>query len=109
MHRLQTRQHTRTKQEHTETVTDYNLCGDNHKKTKIEMSCLGQTCDGCHGRNHFKVKCRKTEVHAMGTNENLDDSDAKWFPSVDRKSPRKRVTALINVNESDVMFQLDNA
>ena len=48
-------------------------------------------------------------VHAMGKKENLDDSGAKWFPSVNIKSPRKRVTALIKVNESDVTFQLDSA
>ena len=69
---------------------------------------MGETCDGCHVHNHFKVKCRETEVHAIGTKENLDDSEAKWLASVGRKSPRKRVTALIKANESDVMFQLES-
>ena len=100
----QPRQHTRTKQDDTEMVTDCHLCGGNHEKRKSKYPAWEKTCDGCHGRNHFKVKCRKTEVHAMSTKKNLDDSDA----SVGREGLCKRVTALMKVNECDVTFRLDS-
>ena len=56
----QTTQHTRAKHDHTENVTDCHFCGGKHAKRKSKCPAWGKTCDGCHGRNHFKVKCRKT-------------------------------------------------
>ena len=66
---------------------------------------------------HFKSKCKKVNVNSVSA---LDDSDDDcWLNAIDAVSEKyisvveanadKNVTALMNVNDCEVRFQIDSA
>lgn len=36
------------------------FCGKTHAMKKEECPAWEKTCENCHGRNHFKIKCKKS-------------------------------------------------
>ena len=93
------------------------FCGYKHENKKEKCPAWGKTCNPCKGRNHFKSKCKKVNVNSDSA---LDDSDDDcWLNAIDAVSEKsisvveanvdKKVTALMNVNDCEVHFQLDSA
>jgi hypothetical protein len=93
------------------------FCGYKHENKKEKCPAWGKTCNSCKGRNHFKSKCKKVNVNSDSA---LDDSDDDcWLNAIDAVSEKsisvveanvdKKVTALMNVNDCEVRFQLDSA
>ncbi|XP_062614646.1 uncharacterized protein K02A2.6-like [Saccostrea cucullata] len=85
------------------------FCGYKHEHGKSNCPAWGKRCDKCNGRNHFKSKCMK--IHAVGEDSEdspeLEDSWLLALKSKDRQS--KDITAIMNLNDCDVRFQLDSA
>ena len=88
-------------------LKECNFCGKSHEAIKTKCPAWGKLCNHCKGRNHFEVKCKK--VHTLETKSNSDesdDSDTNWLATVE--VPNKTcATALMQVNDCDVRFQLD--
>ena len=88
-------------------LKECNFCGKSHEAIKTKCPNWGKLCNHCKGRNHFEVKCKK--VHTLETKSNSDesdDSDTNWLATVEVPN-KTRATALMQVNDCDVRFQLD--
>lgn len=74
---------------------------------KDECPAWGKTCDNCQGRNHFRIKCKK--VHLLGAvGGDSSDSDDLWLNTVINPSNKRTVTAVMEVNDCKIRFQLDS-
>ena len=92
-------------------INDCKFCGRDHKRGKLFCPAYGKTCAKCKGKglNHFKIKCR-TKIHVV--QEEKDDpkqfqsqSDDDYLHSI--QGGKERLTALFEVNNCSVRFQLD--
>lgn len=89
-------------------IIDCNFCGQDHRAGRTNCPAWGKTCNNCKGRNHFAVKCRKA-IHAVKNDcEDESDSDLEWLAAV-KTNGKDRITALMEVNNQQVRFQLDSA
>ena len=104
-----------TKQENN-VLTECKFCGKSHKYGKAFCPAYGKLCSRCHGRNHFRIKCKRT------VNQLDQDEEDNLLPDIDNRGPdlpekmhsfslnavgKSRLTALLRVNDTNVRFQLD--
>jgi len=100
---------------------DCRFCGKTHKYGRNYCPAYGKQCSRCHGRNHFKVNCRR-QIHQV------QDRDEDYCQEIDlendiglAKAPvpmhepnymlhavgKSQLTALLRINDTNVRFQLD--
>jgi hypothetical protein len=79
------------------------ICGNKHAMKKESCPAWEKTCNTCHGRNHFSVKCKKVNLVER---EASTDEDEYWLNVVN--SNKTTLTAIMNVSNCDVRFQLDS-
>ncbi|CAC5382383.1 unnamed protein product [Mytilus coruscus] len=94
-----------------------NFCGYKHERKKEKCPAWGKTCDACKGRNHFKAKCKK--IHSISSTQSGQEEDDCWLNAITGHTSEnviqaigaesKNISALMNVNDCDVRFQLDSA
>ncbi|CAC5391513.1 unnamed protein product [Mytilus coruscus] len=94
-----------------------NFCGYKHERKKEKCPAWGKTCDACKGRNHFKAKCKK--IHSISSTQSDPEEDDCWLNAITGHTSEnviqaigaesKNISALMNVNDCDVRFQLDSA
>ena len=78
-------------------------CGYSHEPSRLRCPARGKTRSYCHGANHFKAKCQKRDT------EDGDD----WLQAhelifgVNGHKVQQRITAMMQVNNCDVRYQLD--
>ena len=90
-----------------DTVTDCRFCGLRHKKVKSLCPAYGKTCSKCGGRNHFRVKCH-SKVHKVQKDaESALSSTEEYLHAIKPKEDVERLTALLQVNDCQVRFELD--
>ena len=104
-----------TKQENN-VLTECKFCGKSQKYGKAFCPAYGKLCSRCHGRNHFRIKCKRT------VNQVDQDEEDNLLPDIDNRGPnfpekmhsfslntvgKSRLTALLRVNDTNVRFQLD--
>ena len=71
----------------------------------------GEICSHCHGPNHFKAKSRKKINCVLETDDPENDDD--WLQAhaltfgVTGDAKQKRITAMMEVNQCSIRFQLD--
>ena len=92
------------KDEHVQFIKDCHFCGKDHRRRKEDCPAWGKKCEICGIPNHSKEKCRK-RVNMIEKN----DSDDSHFVAAVGSENRKRITALMSVNDKEVRFQLDSA
>lgn len=83
------------------------FCGIRHVFKKHLCPAWGKTCDGCHGKNHFKKCCKKVNLvdnSCLAEVEALPKADLLAF-----SHRGERLTALLNVEGRDIRFQIDTA
>lgn len=88
-------------------------CGRQHPFKKEACPAWGKICSFCKGRNHFSSKCKK-RVHALQTETTCSEDeetlcDDVWLAAINNNKKRNRTSALLQVNEQEVRFQLDTA
>lgn len=87
------------------------FCGTSHAMKKELCPAWGKACTFCHGRNHFKVKCKKriNAVHAeSGPREDFTEQfDDMWLSAI--TTNKEKSTAVLKINDLPVRFQLDTA
>ena len=88
-------------------VTDCRFCGFRHKKVKSLCPAYGKTCNKCGGRNHFRAKCH-SKVHKVQEDaESASSSTEEYLLAIKPKEDVERLTALLQVNDCQVCFELD--
>ncbi|XP_061196579.1 uncharacterized protein K02A2.6-like [Saccostrea echinata] len=110
------------------TVQSCRYCGRTHPRSREKCPAFGQTCNLCGEQNHFERKCpnkeppiakhhekrrgtwnrRKSQVHEIETRES--DSSDELVLSIEQvhSLSSKRHTAVMNIHDKYVEFQLDN-
>ena len=101
-----------TDREEPRYIRDCGYCGRSHEAVKTKCLAWGKVCKKCNGRNHFRVKCHSSaSLHAVESREREmtqhEDMTSKFMGAM-TSSKRGRVTALMQVNENDIRFQLDS-
>ena len=81
------------------------FCGYSHEPKKEKCPAYGKKCDFCHGRNHFKSRCKK--INALERCDNSDREEDEFWLSIVQAEKRSQVTATMTVNEKNVKFQVD--
>ena len=102
-------------------IKDCRFCGKDHKKKKEFCPAWGETCRKCSKKNHFEKKCTQ-KVHMIeqheeenqgssiqGSDRRSTDPSRYNFVSAVGNSSKKRITALMTINDREVRFQLDSA
>lgn len=85
------------------------FCGNKHVWKKELCPAWGKTCNKCHGRNHFSVKCKKVHLVERNRYDESSDEDEHWLNAVNSLNCNNNsLTAVMNVNNCDVRFQLDS-
>lgn len=87
-------------------ITDCDFCGQDHRAGRRNCPAWGKTCNKCQAKNHFAIKCRKA-ICTLNENCDENDSDLEWLAAVS-SSAKSRVTALMQINNQEVRFQLDS-
>ncbi|XP_061195310.1 uncharacterized protein K02A2.6-like [Saccostrea echinata] len=110
------------------TVQSCRYCGRTHPRSREKCPAFGQTCNLCGEQNHFERRCpkkepprakhhekrrgtwnhRKSQVHEIETRES--DSSDELVLSIEQvhSLSSKRHTAVMNIHDKYVEFQLDN-
>ena len=87
-------------------------CGGSHKAEKEACPAWGKPCNYCKTLGHYESVCKKKKrVHHVDTEvrpSESEDSDDQWLSAI--KSGRNdRITALMEINDRMVRFQVDSA
>ncbi|XP_062621337.1 uncharacterized protein K02A2.6-like [Saccostrea cucullata] len=82
------------------------FCGTKHPMKKESCPAWGKTCNKCHGRNHFSVKCKKINLVDRKQYSDSSDEDEYWLNVVNCN--KTTLTAVMSLNNCDVRFQLDS-
>ena len=99
-------QATRTRRQMTRRKSGYS-----HEPGRRRCPAWGKICSHCHGPNHFKAKCRKKINCVLEADDPENDDD--WLQAhaltfgVTGDAKQKRITAMIEVNQCCIIFQLD--
>ncbi|XP_077973347.1 uncharacterized protein LOC144428257 isoform X1 [Styela clava] len=88
------------------------FCGRRHKFGISFCPAYGKTCHSCNGRNHFRVKCRNASyVRQMKKHDQNEETLEEGHQRVQNINNvnSSRITALMEVNNYEVRFQIDSA
>ena len=94
-----------------DTKKECQYCGYSHEPGRRRCPACGKICSHCHGPNHFKAKCRKKINCVLETDDPENDDD--WLQAhaltfgVTGDAKQKRITAMMEVNQCNIRFQLD--
>ena len=94
-----------------DTKKECQYCGYSHEPCRRRCPAWGKICSHCHGPNHFKAKCRKKINCVLETDDPENDDD--WLQAhaltfgVTGDAKQKRITAMMEVNQCSIRFQLD--
>ena len=83
----------------------------NHKNEREACPAWGKICSNCNGGNHFENKClRKKSIRQVNhpDEEYGDENNDQWLLAMS-KGKQSRITAVMNINDNDVRFQVDSA
>ena len=84
-------------------------CGYKHWPGRDNCAAWGKQCSFCKAPNHFSAKCRKKRHAVRSVDHQNADSDTEWLHTYGTAGDtvKKRITALMQVNDCDVRFLLD--
>ena len=83
------------------------FCGFRHKKGKSFCPAYGKICRKCRGRNHFQSTCSSTVHEVQEKVDSASSSADEYLHAVEQQEDVKRLTAMLQVNDCNVRFQLD--
>ncbi|XP_077968210.1 uncharacterized protein LOC144422187 [Styela clava] len=88
------------------------FCGQRHNFGISFCPAYGKTCHSCNGRNHFRTKCRNASyVRQMKKHDQNEETLEEGHQRVQKINNvnSSRITALMEVNNYEVRFQIDSA
>ena len=101
------RSHTNTAEEkHFAKQIDYKFCGKMHHIGKSYCPAFGKICTKCQKKNHFAAVC-KQKINVVEEDDDLSSSEDDAFLHSIQADRRRRLTALVTMNDCAVHFQID--